>query len=159
MGSESIPLAPLSRAFSFRRALSVRLSKAFHPAELDLSLSPPGTSDPTKTRTSVPLSRVGDEQDRPLSRGSMVSSIPGPGPSRHGSGSNPSDYELFLAKTRAEYDEAQERNWPVVTVDEDQFVRGKGREDIRRRRRRLAHLRTALRTLQVFVRFRSEGRY
>jgi hypothetical protein len=63
----------------------------------------------------------------------------------------PSDYELFLAKSVADYQNAQKRNWPTVEIDDGSFVRVKqGRHaDIRKK---LATLRGILRAVQVPVR-------
>ena len=64
----------------------------------------------------------------------------------------PSDYEVFLAKSREDYENAQRRNWPTVEIDDASFFRAKRGKEYDKRKK-LATFRAALRAVQVFVRY------
>lgn len=102
------------------------------------------------------------DSDRPYSRltYSTISSVPYAESSReaqeratgYDSQQYPSDYELFLAKSRTEYENAQRRNWPTVEIDDGSFLRAKQTKE-GDKRKRLASLRGIMRAIQVFVRY------
>ena len=66
---------------------------------------------------------------------------------------SPTDYELFLAKSREEYDRDLRRNWPMVEIDEESSaVKNDGSRNFDMNRV-LTIMRHLLRVVQAFVRF------
>lgn len=65
----------------------------------------------------------------------------------------PTDFELFLAKSRAEFERDRERNWPTVEIDGESVV-NKDVDVTHRKRRKVSVLvRNVSRLLQLFTRW------
>ena len=66
----------------------------------------------------------------------------------------PSDYDIFLQKSRAEFERDKQRNWPTVEIDDSSFTNLPSSASAKNadRRKLFAMVRKILRCLQVFTR-------
>jgi hypothetical protein len=69
--------------------------------------------------------------------------------------SRPSDFEVFLAQSRAQYESERERNWPTVEIDSESFVNkdGSKKGDKKVGYKRFAIVRKILRGVQAVIRY------
>lgn len=65
----------------------------------------------------------------------------------------PSDFEMFLAKSKEEYEKDKERNWPTVEIEDTLLLRDKEPSKHIDRRKQYSYTRTVFRVLQVVTRY------
>jgi hypothetical protein len=65
----------------------------------------------------------------------------------------PSDFEMFLAKSKEEYERDKERNWPTVEIEDTLLLRAKEPSKHIDRRKQYSSTRTVFRVLQVVTRY------
>lgn len=65
----------------------------------------------------------------------------------------PSDYDVFLQKSREEYERDKQRNWPTVEIEDASFSNGPSSSHNADRRKLFATVRMILRILQVVMRY------
>jgi hypothetical protein len=138
------------------------------PLHSDIGVSSSLKKTPRRSVGSVHFSHhegIPYDADRPI-RGltySTRSSIPYAESSRSAEermmdgGHGPSDFEMFLAKSRDDYERDKERNWPTVEIEEASFLPAKIVPSQFDRRKRYSSIRTVVRVLQVFTRYRLLG--
>jgi hypothetical protein len=64
----------------------------------------------------------------------------------------PSDYDVFLQKSREEFERDKQRNWPTVEIEDASFSNGPSSSRNADRRKLFATVRMILRILQVVMR-------
>lgn len=66
----------------------------------------------------------------------------------------PSDYDIFLKKSREEYERDKQRNWPTVEIEDASFTNSPSSTKNADRRKLFATVRKILRILQLVTRYR-----
>lgn len=179
--SDPVPLTEEDRVFSFGEDVNLSQSADGRPAaSQEGGESPPGSVErsssskkgaPRVSRGSVRFSpeqvNIGIPYDstRPVSGAtySSSSSVPyvessktPPSAARNlgDTPEEPSDYDVFLQKSREDYERDKQRNWPTVEIDDASFTNQPSIAKNATRRQLFAMVRKILRILQVFTRYR-----
>ena len=66
----------------------------------------------------------------------------------------PSDYDIFLKKSREEYERDKQRNWPTVEIEDASFTNVPSSSKNADRRKLFATVRKILRILQLVMRYK-----
>jgi hypothetical protein len=138
------------------------------PLHSDIGVSSSLKKQPRRSAGSVHFSHhegIPYDENRPISgiTYSTRSSIPYAESSRSAEerrsdgGHVTSDFEMFLAKSRDDYERDKERNWPTVEIEEASFLPAKIAPSQFDRRKRYSSIRTVVRVLQVFTRYCIRG--
>jgi hypothetical protein len=158
--AEPTPLSKKERSFSFGQDIDLSLSL---PGSSTSNEDPPSYQPPLKRLPSGRSVHFESIQERPESILTYNSSIPYAESSRSAQDRetsyenyrNPSDFEIFLAKSREDYERDKQRNWPTVEIDEESFIQKHEIPKKETPKKKLSTIRTVLRVLQVFIRYLS----